>query len=671
MRYIQSIRFKLMVLVVIPLVVVAVVYIGVSMFTTAKQQRDNDVMMSESTEQTVLTVMKEWRISTLGYAKLIADQPTDAMVDAIKLRDTDTIIALAKDVFDYSGCDGMTFTDTDGNALARVANPSAFGDNIKTSLAIADAMEGKSVSYAYPTKNNGFSITAGVPIIDDNRQIGVLFLSKRLDDEETLQDIKRMTGCDVILYQHNEPILSSFESESVYFAQALDTDTWNKINSDGFATTEKVDGKNTVQRYIPITGRDGAIVGAFRTVSIQQEASWVTTMWVIIFFSSIIVLYPIISLNIVRFVKPIRTLTAYAGKLATGDMREDIIKNRTDELGLLQESMCKMIETMRTQSEIIEQIASGNFSVSYTPRSEHDSVGNSIVSMIEGNNAVFSEISRSAEQVSAASNQVALGAQNLAAGSTQQAATVEQFSHLLAGVQDVTNKNTVLSQKARSDTEEAGELMAKSIGSMNKLTEAMNAIENSSKNITKVIKVIDDIAFQTNILALNAAVEAARAGQHGKGFAVVAEEVRNLASKSAAAAKETAGLIEGSTQRVLEGKKITQETSEGLGAVATIAGQNGDSIRQIAQLSDRQKSAIDEINSGMNQLSNVIQSNAATSEESAASAEEMSSQSATLKQIVSRFKFKDGDIPAAYLTSGSNYYIEDGVPLRFLDQVQS
>ena len=661
MSYTQSIRFKLMMLVVIPLFTIAFVFIGTSLYTSAKQLDDNDIRMSESTEQTILLIVEEWRASTLGYAKMIADRPAPEMVDAIRQGDVDAIIAQAKDAFTYSGCDGMTFTDMEGNALARVTNPAKFGDNIKTSLAIADAMEGKSVSYAYPTANNGFSFTAGVPIVADGEQIGVLFLSKRLDNDATLQEIKRMIGCDVVLYQHDQPLMSSYSGEVPELMQPLDQAAWSKLRSgSGFSNPGKLGSEETIERYVPIFGRGGDIVGAFRTISTQESNMGTIIMWAIIFFAALVIFFPILSLNIKRLVTPIRVLATQAEKLAAGDMSIEIVKNRRDELGLLQGSMHEMTEAMRLQSTVIEQIAHGDFTATYTPRSEHDLVGNSLVDMIDSNNTTFVNIHNSAEQVAAAAGQVAQGAQNLASGSTEQAATVDEFSSLLIDVQAVTNQNTELAQKAKHDTDQAGALMERSMESMNKLTDSMNAIDDSSQSITKVIKVIDDIAFQTNILALNAAVEAARAGQHGKGFAVVAEEVRSLASKSAGAAAETARLIEGSSQRVHEGKEITRQTSEGLRAVAEIAEQNGESIRQIAELSDRQKSAIDEINTGMEQLSNVIQATAATSEESAASAQEMSSQSSILREIVSHFKLRDG---SALPPSRSEYYGgNDGLP---------
>ncbi|MDK2942123.1 MAG: methyl-accepting chemotaxis protein [Acetobacterium sp.] len=255
--------------------------------------------------------------------------------------------------------------------------------------------------------------------------------------------------------------------------------------------------------------------------------------------------------------------------------------------------------------------------------------------------STLSEINAAAEQVENGARQISSGGQGLSQGSTEQASAIEELTASIEEVAEKTKKNAISANQASELTLSVQENAQLGNGQMKKMMAAMDEINNSSKNISRIIKVIDDIAFQTNILALNAAVEAARAGQHGKGFAVVAEEVRTLAARSAEAAKETTGLIEGSINKVVMGNTIADETAISLQTILEKIEEVTGIVSKIAEGSNEQASAIAEITLGIEQVSVVVQTNSATAEQSAAASEELSGQAEMLKQMIGVFKLKD------------------------------
>ena len=341
-------------------------------------------------------------------------------------------------------------------------------------------------------------------------------------------------------------------------------------------------------------------------------------------------------------VPPLNKLRAAAQGMSQGELELDLDlgKQHKDELGQLADAMRVMTGNIHQQSDVIAKLADGNFNASIPVRSDKDVMNQAINIMLEQNNAMIEDVHTASEQVAYGSAQIAAGAQMLASGSTEQAALIQQLSAVIVQVQQQAQENSELAAQTMLDTEKSNVLMAEGLAQMQATIVAMQAIEHSSGTIAKVIKVIDDIAFQTNILSLNAAVEAARAGVHGKGFAVVADEVRNLAAKSATAAKETAALIEESVKNATAGSDIVVKTSHSLEKVGDIARGSMEQMSRLGDLSKQQSDAINQIRESLDQISIVVQSNSANAEQSAAAAEEISSQSAFLNQIVSQFQLR-------------------------------
>ena len=349
--------------------------------------------------------------------------------------------------------------------------------------------------------------------------------------------------------------------------------------------------------------------------------------------------------------KPLVALAAFMHKAgSTGDISlspEDVriigeYAQSTDEIGQAISGSASFVRHVNYIAEELEAIAGGDLTHAVKMLSDMDTMGKSLTQSIDKLNEMFTEINASTSQVSTGSKQVADGAQALAQGSTEQAASIEELSGAITEIAERTKANAAITDKTSKLSETIKENAEKGSRQMDEMITAVSEINEASKNINNIIKTIDDIAFQTNILALNAAVEAARAGQHGKGFAVVAEEVRNLASKSAEAAKDTGAMIQNSMEKAEFGARIAAETAASLTEIVTGINESTQLVAEIARASEEQSLGISQINSGIDQVAQVVQQNSATAEESAAAAEEMSSQSALLQQLISQFKLRDG-----------------------------
>ncbi len=294
-------------------------------------------------------------------------------------------------------------------------------------------------------------------------------------------------------------------------------------------------------------------------------------------------------------------------------------------------------------SGVLTQMADKNFDISIDREylGDFKSIQESVNLIVTNLNILTRDIISSAEQVSAGARQIAESSTSLAQGATEQAGAVEELTSTVSIISEQSKANAVNSEKANELALDAKDSAAGGSEQMDKMLLAMEEINTASNSISNIIKVIDDIAFQTNILALNAAVEAARAGEHGKGFAVVAEEVRSLAARSQQAAKETTELIESSVFKVEEGSKIANDTAKSLVNIVNQIEEISSLINSCAMSSKEQEKSIEQITIGIDQISVVTQTNTATSEESAAAAEELSSQADVFYASVSDFKLRD------------------------------
>ncbi len=489
--------------------------------------------------------------------------------------------------------------------------------------------------------------------------VGAVIVASVMDNEEKLDELKNTTAADYTVFNGNVRIATTIIDETG--ARQVGTTMSEEVNNIVIAQGQSYTGEavvlneNYIVNYVPLANRDNNIIGAFFTgkslSGIEDQTRRITVASIAIG----VVLFVICDLVILLFVKkkivaPLKRISVFTGEVSEGNLgiRQHLDSSyafdTSDEIGQTFIAVDNTVKAIHNYLEEIDAVLTDLSNCDLTTpivkeyKGDFISIRDALVKVQSRMIDNMTEINDAAGILANSANEIAASSQALAQGATEQAGSVEELNATVEDIYHNVKANADNAQAASTKTIEVGESVKLGDHKVQEMIASMNEINEASGKIEKIIKTIEDIAFQTNILALNAAVEAARAGAAGKGFAVVADEVRNLAGKSAEAAKNTTSLIQESLRVVAEGSAKADETATVMREIVTEVETVVSTITSISDANEEQAVALGQIQSGMTQIAQVVHTTSASAEESAATAQELSAQAKLLEQLVANFR---------------------------------
>ena len=522
------------------------------------------------------------------------------------------------------------------------------------------AAKGTAVTGAYEDIATGeLIVTVATPVSLGNGIDGVLGLDIELTSMiEELSQVKIGKTGYVTVFDSSNNVLYH-PNESLIMKNAEDID-YSDNAKEAVVNNTRTKGMQYIRDNVkyacsiePLEETSYLVMGILPYEEYQQETTNIRKLTIGFFGFGIVILTAVIILLARQLVKSIKWLSKVAGRIAEGELDIETDIRTRDEVGELAKDIDTITARLKTYilyideiTDVLKQIGQGNFvfTLEQDYAGEFAKVKEGLIEVRDTISETLKAVIISADEVASGADQVSIGAQSQAQGATEQASSVEELSSTLQDVSNQIDANTIVIEETGRMVSETADEVREGEVKMEAMLEAMEDISLNSQKVGNIIKNIEDIAFQTNILALNAAVEAARAGEAGKGFAVVADEVRNLAGKSAEASETTANLIQKAIDAVENGKGIADNTAASFKKIYKSIEEIAEKASSITKNSERQNEAIKQTTIGVDQISSVVHTSSATSEESAAASEELSGQAQMLKDMVSKFQLPDDNV---------------------------